>query len=132
MGDPDLKLLIGVILVIVLGAVGWIYRDDIFGGAEPEPAIELPATVEPEPQTGPKYPMPGIPDDDTGPRSLVPLPPLDDSDAYFLLAIASSFGPAVESLLVREAVIDRLVTTVDNLPRGSLAENIRPVGRLPE
>lgn len=132
MNDPDVKLLLGVIIVIALGVVGWIYRDDIFGEPEPEPAIELPAAVEPKPQAGPKYPMPGIQDDDAGPRSLVPLPPLDDSDAYFLLAIASSFGPAVESLLVREAVIDRLVTTVDNLPRGSLAENIRPVGRLPD
>ena len=102
MGDPDLKLLIGVIIVIALGVVGWIYRDDIFGAPGPEPAIELPATVEPDTQTGPKYPVPVMPTDDSGPRSLVPLPPLDDSDAYFLLAIASSFGPAIESLLVRE------------------------------
>ena len=63
---------------------------------------------------------------------LVPLPPLDDSDAYFLLEIAATFGPAIESLLVREAVIDRLVTTVDNLPRTELSEKIRPVGRLRE
>lgn len=132
MNDPDLKLLLGVIIVIVLGVVGWIYRDHIFGEPEPEPAIELPAAVEPEPRTGPRYPMPSVPTGESGPRSLVPLPPLDDSDAYFLLAIASSFGPAVESLLVRDAVIDRLVTTVDNLPRSVLAENIRPVGRLPD
>jgi hypothetical protein len=45
---------------------------------------------------------------------------------------AATFGPAIESLLVREAVIDRLVTTVDNLPRRELSEKIRPVGRLRE
>ena len=65
-------------------------------------------------------------------RNLVPLPPLDDSDAYFLLEIGSAFGTAIESLLTREFVIDKLVTTVDNLPRGDLPEKIRPVGRLGE
>ena len=34
MGDPDLKLLIGVIIVIALGVVGWIYRDEIRGSGE--------------------------------------------------------------------------------------------------
>ena len=58
------------------------------------------------------------------------MPPLDDSDAYFLLEIGNTLGPVVESLLVREAVIDRLVTTIDNLPRKHVSEKIRPVGRL--
>jgi len=61
---------------------------------------------------------------------LVPLPTLDDSDAYFLLEIGGAFGPAIESLLVREAVIDRLVASVDSLTRSKLPEQIRPVGGL--
>jgi hypothetical protein len=60
------------------------------------------------------------------------LPALDDSDAYFLLEVGSTFGTGIESQLKRDAVIDRLVTTVDNLPRGDLAERIRPVGQLAE
>jgi hypothetical protein len=74
--------------------------------------------------------MPEIPADVTESHELVPLPALDDSDAYFLLEIGNAFGVAIESLLVREAVIDRLVTTVDNLPRRELSEKIRPVGQL--
>ncbi len=58
------------------------------------------------------------------------LPALDDSDAYFLLEIGNTLGPALETLLVREAVIDRLVATIDNLPRQQLNEKIRPVGQL--
>ena len=61
---------------------------------------------------------------------LVPLPALDDSDSYFLLEIGSAFGPAIESLLVREGVIDRLVASVDSLTRSELPERIRPVGGL--
>ena len=33
---------------------------------------------------------------------------------------------------MREAVIDRFVTTIDNLPRKHVSEKIRPVGRLPQ
>ncbi len=131
MDDPDLKLLLGIILLIVLGVVGWIYRDAIFGAPEPEAVVETPVAAEPEPDSGPMYPMPEeLPASSLPQGQLVPLPPLDDSDAYFLIEIGNAFGPAIESLLVREAVIDRLVTTVDNLPRGKLPENIRPVGRL--
>ena len=132
MDDPDLKLLFGAIILIVFGVVGWTYRDQLFGQPEPEPVIAAPAPAEPVTDTGPQHPMPETTPGMSSPGELVPLPALDDSDAYFLLEIAATFGPAIESLLVREAVIDRLVTTVDNLPRGELSEKIRPVGRLRE
>ena len=134
MDDPDLKLLLGAIILIVFGVIGWTYRDQLFGDSAPEPAIELPtaAEVEPEPDAGPKHPVPTPRADEIEARELVPLPSLDDSDAYFLLEIGSTLGPVVESLLVREAVIDRLVTTIDNLPRKHVSEKIRPVGRLPQ
>ena len=132
MDDPDLKLLFGVIILIVFGVVGWAYRDQLFGEPEPEPAIAAPAPAEPVTDAGPQHPMPETTPAISSSGELVPLPPLDDSDAYFLLEIAATFGPAIESLLVREAVIDRLVTTVDNLPRSELSEKIRPVGRLGE
>lgn len=61
---------------------------------------------------------------------LVPLPPLDDSDAYFLVALVDIFGADIDALLVKEAIIDKVVATVDNLPRDHVAEKIRPVGRL--
>lgn len=132
MDDPDLKLLFGAIILIVFGVVGWTYRDQLFGQPEPELVVAAPAPTEPLSDTGPQHPMPETTPVMPGSGELVPLPPLDDSDAYFLLEVAATFGPAIESLLVREAVIDRLVTTVDNLPRAALSEKIRPVGRLRE
>jgi len=130
MNDPDLKLLMGAIILIVFGVVGWTYRDQLF--PEPEVPVVAPAPVpaEPEPDPGPKHPLPTPEPVETEARELVPLPALDDSDAYFLLEIGTTLGPVIESLLVREAVIDRLVTTVDNLPRKHVSEKIRPVGRL--
>ena len=131
MDDPDLKLLLGVIILIVFGVVGWTYRDQLFGSPESEsvPVVEPETPVEPDEPTGPQHPMPEL-QSDTMTGDLVELPPLDDSDAYFLLEIRSAFGTRIESLLLRDGVIDRLVTTVDSLPRKELPEKIRPVGRI--
>jgi len=132
MRNSDAPLLIVLVLILIGGVAAWFYRDTLFPGPEPVPAIEAPAPAEPVASSGPQYPMPESQATESTPRNLVPLPPLDDSDAYFLLEIGSAFGTAIESLLTREFVIDRLVTTVDNLPRGELSEKIRPVGRLGE
>ena len=129
MNDPDLKLLIGLVLAIVLGATAWYYRDEIFAPPVPETPISLPTPEQPVAEEGPRYPMPE-PMGDPVAGELVPLPTLDDSDAYFLLEVGGAFGPAIESLLVREAVIDRLVASVDSLTRSKLPEQIRPVGAL--
>lgn len=131
MDDPDLKLLLGVIILIVFGVVGWTYRDQLFGAPEPDAALvpEPSAPLDAEDTTGPQHPMPAPPADATT-GELVELPALDDSDAYFLLEVGLAFGPTIESLLLRDGIIDRLVTTVDNLPRKELPEKIRPVGRI--
>jgi hypothetical protein len=132
MDDPDLKVLLGAIILIVFGVIGWTYRDELFPSEAPVPAVEppVPAEIGAEVDTGPKHPIPVPRADAAKTRQLVPLPPLEDSDAYFLLEIGTTLGPVIESLLVREAVIDRLVTTIDNLPRMRVSEKIRPVGRL--
>ena len=129
MNDPDLKLFIGIVLVIALGGAAWYFWDDVFPPPEPEPIVETTTPDDAAEDTGPRYPMPEpLGDPVTG--ELVELPPLEDSDAYFLLEVGSTFGSAIEALLVREAVIDRLVATIDNLPRGQLPDQIRPVGQL--
>ena len=132
MDDPDLKLVIGILAVVVLGALGWYFRDTFLPEPEPEPAIEQPVAAEPEVESGPRHPLPELTPGATPQAELVDLPALDDSDAYFLLEVANNFHPAFEALLVREAVIDRLVATVDNLTRGKIADNIRPVTPLPD
>jgi hypothetical protein len=130
MKDSEIRLLIAVLLLVGLGVAAWYYRDLILP-PEPVPVeVSAPQPVEAATDTGPKYPVPEMPVDASGSGRLVPLPPLDDSDAYFLIELGAALGPAMESLLLRDAVIDRLVTTIDNLPRGKVAEKVRPVGSL--
>lgn len=130
MKDSDAPLLIVLALIVVGGAAAWYYWDTLFPEPDPAPVVAVPEPAEPQEDLGPRYPMPVTQAAPAEDRDLVPLPPLDDSDAYFLLEIGNAFGSAIESLLTREFVIDRLVTTVDNLPRSELSEKIRPVGRL--
>jgi hypothetical protein len=65
---------------------------------------------------------------DTG--ELIPLPALDESDAYFLLELTDLYGERLERLLVNEALIDKIVASVDNLMRAEVSEKIRPLDRL--
>ena len=128
---------IGTLVVIgLIAALGWHFRGAIFLEAEPEQvtAVVDPAeSIEPESSnTEPRHlvePEANL-DRDTG--ELVPLPNLDDSDAWFLLALADLFGSEAGTLFFNEALIDRLVATVDSLPRGHTPESIRPVTRLSE
>jgi hypothetical protein len=132
MRNSDTPLVIVLVLVVIGGAAAWYFKDTLFPPPEAVAVVAVPAPAETEEDPGPRHPMPEPQPDAEKTRNLVPLPPLDDSDAYFLLEVGSAFGTGIESLLTRDAVIDRLVTTVDNLPRGDLAERIRPVGRLAE
>lgn len=129
--DPDLKLLLGVSLVVFLAAAAWFFWDDIFVPAEePVLAPPQPAVEEVPEQTGPAHPIASPEMSMTDDGELVPLPPLDDSDAYFLLALLDLFGSDAEAFLAREALVDKVVASVDNLTRSRVAEKIRPVGRL--
>jgi hypothetical protein len=129
------RLTLVALAVAALCVSAWMFRDQLFPGDEPEAVVETPAVTEPDivAEEGPRYALPEAPPaEDEAQRDLVRLPPLDDSDAWFLLEIRNAFHPAFEALLMREAVIDRLVAAVDNLPRRKIAESIRPVDRLPD
>ena len=78
----------------------------------------------------PLYPINPINDNLFDRPDLITLPPLDDSDQYFRLEIIGFLGKQVDSLLVQTRIIERIVATIDNLPRGHVAERIRPIGRL--
>ena len=132
MDNSELKLLVALLVLAGLVGGAWYFRDRIFPPG-PEPAAELPepvAETATEPR-GPLHPLapPEIPESPE--RDLVPLPPLDDSDGYFLLALTDIFGADVETVLVSDALIDRFVSSIDNLPRSHVSEKIRPVGSLP-
>ncbi|MGB5255854.1 MAG: DUF3014 domain-containing protein [Woeseiaceae bacterium] len=131
MDDPDLKVLFAILLVALAAGAAWYFRDELL----PQEKAPIAAGPDATPaaaaaDTGPRHPV--APYQASRDRSvdLTPLPPLDDSDSYFLLALVDIFGTAIEPFLVKDAIIDRFVATVDNLPRDHVAEKVRPVGRL--
>lgn len=132
MSDRAFKLMIGILVLLAVALLAAYYWDDLFPPAEPEAPVSVPMTEEAAADSGPEYPVPPTPGLPAPAGELVPLPPLDDSDSYFLLEIRNALGDAVEALLVREDVIDRLVASIDNLPRSTIPDRIRPVGTLDE
>jgi len=127
----DNSWLIPVVLAAGV-AIALIFFWPRFSPMEPEPAaVEPEPTVEEERRRpGPLHPLETLAPRDAGDRELVPLPPLDDSDAYFRLELVNIFGRRLDELLTNEALIDKFVATIDNLPRKHVAERVRPVGRL--
>lgn len=131
--DPDVKLLIIVVLVAGLAGAFWYFQGDILPPTEAPVVAQTEAISEASPTSdGPAHPLALVTEPALSDRKLVPLPSLDDSDSYFLLALVDIFGPEVEHMLVNEALIDNVVATIDNLTRSHVAEKIRPVGRLSE
>ncbi|MDH4048141.1 MAG: DUF3014 domain-containing protein [Gammaproteobacteria bacterium] len=131
MNKETSQWLFPAILAIVVAAGLWFYWSN---RSEPVPVpVESlqPGTDEQaqEPQTGPRYPIPDVAEP-VDKKSLRPLPPLDDSDEYFRLEMSNLYGDTVANLLVRTQLIERIVATIDNLPRAHVSEKIRPVGRL--
>ncbi len=125
------KSLIVIVLIAAILAALWYFRDDLMPqGQEPvSVAVEIPAN-EPAADPGPAHPIEPVETAEATERTLQPLPDLDDSDAYFLLALVDLFGSSLEPLLVNEALIDKIVATIDNLPRKHVSEKVRPLGRL--
>jgi hypothetical protein len=125
--DTEIKWLIALLLAAAAAAAAWYFWNG--DKPPPEPAPVQQAPVE---ETGPAEPLhPVAPLELTpGEGELVALPPLGESDSYFALALLDIFGPALETLLADEALIDKTVATLDALTRDRIAEKIRPVGRL--
>jgi len=96
---------------------------------EPEPVLK-PVAETPAESPGPVHPMVPTDSEPVDQPELVPLPPLDQSDEYLKLEIADIFGESVNDMLAESGMIERIVATIDNLPRSHVAERIRPVGGL--
>ena len=130
MNDPDLRLIVILLLIAGAGAATWYFWDDLKPAEQPPAATQVPDDADSDVPDGPIHPI--TPVEPAGPtdRELVPLPPLDDSDSYFVLEMIDLFGPEAGRLLVSDALIDKFVATIDNLPRSTVAEKTRPVGRL--
>lgn len=125
-----------LVVIGLIAALGWHFRHIFFLETEPAPVtvpIEAAESTEPETSNSePRHLVEPEPVRDRETGELVPLPALDDSDAWFLLALADLFGSEAGTIFLNEALIDRVVATIDSLPRGHTPESIRPVTRLAE
>lgn len=121
-------------VVLALGVVGavWFYWSQTRAPSPPVeeegPSAEPPVTEAP---SGPVHPLPEPAAPATARPGLTPLPPLDQSDEYFEMALTDLFGDALEERLVDSRLIERIVATVDNLPREQLADRIKPLNTVP-
>jgi hypothetical protein len=121
----------GILLAIAIIAAGvlWYFREDILATREAPVAVD-PGPSDPVPVAAdPLHPIEPL-SMSPGDGELIALPPLDESDRYFALALIDIFGSELETLLDDDGLIDKSVTTVDNLARARVAEKIRPVGRI--
>lgn len=116
-----------VIAVLALCALGayWYYQE------QPQPAEQVTVPIVPDDSAAepeePRFPVPPAMPAREQPANLEPLPALDESDQYFGLALASVFGEGVLNMLADEALIEKFVATIDNLPRKTVADRIKPV-----
>lgn len=126
MSNSAARWLSWLLLLAALAAAYWY-----FFAREVDPVVvDAPAPAKPEPEIAadPLHPFPPSSQPSQDAVKLIPLPPLDDSDGYFKLAIEDLFGDGVGEILVNSALIEKLVATVDNLPRSQVAERVRPAG----
>jgi hypothetical protein len=79
---------------------------------------------------GPVHPIEPLDWDAPDSEDLVELPNLNDIDAYLRLELVDLYGSQLNTLMASDALIDKIVATVDNLPRSHVAERVRPLGRL--
>jgi hypothetical protein len=122
------------IAIVVAGAVaGWYAWTRRAAPPAPPAVAEAPAApaVAPQPNTAPavRHPVDSIaPPQDAA----QPLPPLAESDAALHDALAPMLGAgAFDAIFYPDRLARRFVATVDNLPRQTLAADLRPVRPAP-
>ena len=121
-----MRWILAVAVVAAIAAAGywfWQQRDPPY--LPPTPArVEAPPPAQP---AGPKHPVPAV-----EPK---PLPALNASDPAIIEALRTLLGPqSLERFFNLEDLVRRIVATVDNLPRESIAlrlNPLKPAGGLP-
>jgi hypothetical protein len=123
-----LQWLIPVLLAVGLAGALWFYwwqGGRQAGDVRPDVGTELPEPEGEAPPAGPVHPL-EAPGEAEG-AELRPLPPLEDSDDYFRIELSDLFGEALGEQLVERSLIERIVATIDNLPREHIADRIKPM-----
>jgi hypothetical protein len=123
--------LVPAVLALAVAAALWFYWQQNKAPEPDVPEATVPVSEEQaaEIPAGPRYPIPEM-DESVDQSNLQPLPSLADSDEYFRMELSELYGNVIANLLVSNNLIERIVATVDNLPRAHVSEKIRPVGKL--
>lgn len=132
MRRESLQWIVPVVLALGVVAALWFYWAQTRSPAPPPEEEAQPA--QPPVTEAPAEPVHPLPEPAAQPADtpeLEPLPPLDQSDDYFEMALTDLFGSGLEERLVDTRLIERIVATVDNLPRGQLADRIKPLDTVP-
>lgn len=124
------RIAIGIVLALAVGAAGWWWWSQ-----RGEPAEEAPPAVadagttpviatpfEEEPPAAIQHPIETPAEE--APAEAAPPP---DPDVAAQQAFGEVFGPTIADWLVNEQLARRLVATVDNLPRNTRIEPLRPL-----
>jgi len=117
-------------LILVLGVAAvllYISRSPQEPPTASEPAQPVSPPAEEE---VPRHPLPSPPESATESPPLPPLPSLEDSDDLVVETVVDLFGFGMDELLVDASLIEKFVTTIDNLPRSHVAEKVRPLRRV--
>lgn len=129
---PERKLLWSALLVVVvLALAAWAYlrRETEVARPAPLPAATAPAAA--APADAPRYPVPEAAPSDGKAPSAPPLPQLADSDTDALAALSALVGAGhVGDWFYNQHLIERIVATVDALPRAKMAPLVLPVKRV--
>jgi hypothetical protein len=124
-----------VVLLVAAGAAAyWLW----WRGTAPPPVVPMTESA-PAPAPAPpvepavRHPIEAVPQAEQAllpPPS--PLPPLRDSDAMVADGISGVIGSDLfDKLVRRDDIVRRIVATVDNLPRHSVAPRLMPVNPIP-
>lgn len=119
MQDRMLKIGVGLALAAFLGAAYYAYQRSQNTPAAPPAAAQRSSGSE----AVVAHPLPP-----PASARTTPLPPLAESDTAVRESLAELFGRDVAArAFVQENLVRRIVATVDNLPRGKVAVDMRPV-----
>ena len=75
----------------------------------------------------PRYPIPDIEKNNVEKSNLISLPPISESDEYLRIELSDLIADELFSLVTKSNLVEKIVATIDNLPRAYLAERMRPI-----
>mgnify|MGYP000037053663 CR=1 FL=1 len=118
--------------LILIFLVGFLYfqmktgEDSLFDNTTTiNPSEEEDLVIEVEP---PRHPVPEIISNVNEKPDLIALPQLNESDEYLHLTLSGFLDDKFSSLIVKTRLIEKIVATIDNLPREYMNERMRPIG----